>query len=53
MFLTGWARAAGLRVTVIRTARGSSLLREANALLGAALIAAGFDAVEIHARKRA
>jgi hypothetical protein len=50
MLLTGWARAAGLRVGVVRTHGVSILVREATKQLGTVLVAAGFDLVEVEAR---
>jgi hypothetical protein len=47
MFLNGWARAAGLRVAVVRTRGAAPIVSEATTLLGAALLAAGFDSVEV------
>jgi hypothetical protein len=47
MLLTGWARAAGLRVAVVRTPDAAPLVREATTRLGAVLLAAGFDTVEV------
>jgi hypothetical protein len=50
MFLTGWARAAGLRVAIVRTRDAAPLVSEATTLLGAVLVAAGFDTMEVDAR---
>lgn len=50
MLLMGWARAAGLRVGVVRTHGVSLLVREATRQLGTVLVAAGFDLVEVEAR---
>ena len=50
MFLTGWAHAAGLRVAVVRAADATPLLHDATTRLGAVLLAAGFDLVEVDAR---
>jgi hypothetical protein len=50
MLLTGWARAAGLRVAVVRSPDAAPLVREATTRLGAVLLAAGFDIVEVDAR---
>ena len=47
MVLTGWARAAGLRVAVVRASDSGPILREATMRLGGVLAAAGFDVVEV------
>jgi hypothetical protein len=47
MLLTGWARAAGLRVAVVRSPDAAPVVREATTRLGAVLLAAGFDTVEV------
>ena len=47
MFLNGWARAAGLRVAVVRTRGAAPIVSEATTQLGEALVAAGFDTVEV------
>ncbi len=52
MLLTGWARAAGLRVAVVRAPDAAPLVREATTRLGAVLLAAGFDTVEVAWRSR-
>jgi hypothetical protein len=49
MLLSGWARAAGLRVAIVRAKDASSLVRHATTCLRAELRAAGFDAVEVPA----
>jgi hypothetical protein len=51
MLLTGWARAAGLRVAVVRAPGAAPLVREATMRLGAVLVAAGFDTVEVAPRE--
>src|ERR1700732_4713068 len=50
MLLTGWARAAGLRVAVVRAPDAAPLVREATTQLGTVLLAAGFDTVEVAPR---
>lgn len=47
MVLTGWARATGLRVAVVRASDSGPTLREATARLVGVLAAAGFDAIEV------
>jgi hypothetical protein len=47
MLLNGWARAAGLRVAVVRSPDAAPVVREATTQLGAVLLAAGFDTVEV------
>jgi len=53
MLLTGWARSAGLRVAVVRATDATALVAEATTRLGAVLLAAGFDIVEVDARTEA
>jgi hypothetical protein len=50
MLLTGWARAAGLRVAVVRSPDAAPVVRRATTQLGAVLLAAGFDTVEVAAK---
>jgi len=49
MLLSGWARAVGLRVAVVRAPDATPLVREATARLGVGLLAAGFDPIEVDA----
>ncbi len=51
MFLNGSIRSAGLRVAVVRPIGGTPLITEATTRLGAVLLAAGFDLVEVEARR--
>jgi hypothetical protein len=50
MLLTGWARAAGLRVAVVRSPDAAPVVQRATTQLGAVLLAAGFDTVEVTAK---
>jgi hypothetical protein len=49
MLLSGWARAAGLRVAIVRSPEATPRVRKATARLGAVLLAAGFDTIEVEA----
>ena len=48
MLLSGWARAAGLRVALVRSPDATPLVRDATTRLAAELRAAGFDAVDVN-----
>jgi hypothetical protein len=52
MLLSGWARAAGLCVAIVRSPDATPLMREATTRLGAELLAAGFDTVEVDAPRQ-
>src|SRR5262245_57380172 len=53
MLLSGWARAAGLRVALVRSPDATSLVRDATTHLASVLRAAGSDAVAVHAASEA